>query len=146
MPTFEAVFDAVDGHMFHLEKIFCAEIPQLTLQGLWSIAKVEWLKFLFAQNPWTKASASSVARAVYLNGFGELEALVKVIAEEKLDQMIRCHSILSILFRPSPSWNKDLEELSGNSTLTKDVYLIVTAPTPLHHAVLRSRFNMWLSD
>ena len=129
--------------MFHLEKIFCAGNPQLALQGLWSIAKVEWLKFLFAHNPWTKASASSVAKAIYRNGFGEWEALVKVIAEEELDQMIRCHSIL---FRPSPSWNKDLEELSGNSTLTKDVYPIVTAPTPLHHAVLRSRFNRWLSD
>ena len=51
LPTFEAVFDAVGGHMFHLEKIFCAGNPQLALQGLWSIAKVESLKFLFAHNP-----------------------------------------------------------------------------------------------
>lgn len=56
--------------MFHLEKVFCAGNPTQVLR---SVAKVEWLRFL--------SSASSVARALYDNGFGEWEALVKEIGK-----------------------------------------------------------------
>ena len=46
---FEEVYETLGGHMFHLEKVFSARNPQLALEGLQSIAKVEWLKFLFAK-------------------------------------------------------------------------------------------------
>ena len=57
--------------MFHLEKVFGAGNPLLALEGLQSIAKTGWLKFLFANNKWSRCSANFVAQALHNNGFGE---------------------------------------------------------------------------
>ena len=43
---FEEVYETLGGQMFHLEKVFCAGNPQLALEGLQSIAKTEWLKYM----------------------------------------------------------------------------------------------------